>query len=135
MVCALVDVGVVVSALVVFVVVGDAEVVCVFVVVGGVVGALVIDVVDTKLESVLESKSAFTGVSHLVRFGLLRHVLSVWVTWAGGFACASHREVGALILARVLALIADHMVRLSFLFMIGLAGFSSALAVLPWCRW
>ena len=32
--------------------------------------ALVVDVVDSMLESVLESKIAFTGVSHLVCFEL-----------------------------------------------------------------
>ena len=65
-VCALVVVGVVASALVVCIVVGVAKVVCVFVVGGEMVSALVVDVADSKLESVLESKSAFTGVSHLV---------------------------------------------------------------------
>ena len=43
------------------------------------VGALAIGAGDSKLasESVLESKSAFTGVSHLAWFGLLRLVLKV----------------------------------------------------------
>lgn len=45
---------------------------CAHVDVGEVVLALIVDVVDSKLESVLESKIAFTGVSHLDRFGLSR---------------------------------------------------------------
>lgn len=100
------------------------------------VGALSIGVGGSKLasESVLESKSAFTGVSHLAWFGLLRLVLGVWITRPGGAACASHSEVGAFIVARVLALTSDHADILSFLFIIGLAGFS-LLAVFPWCSW
>ena len=99
----------------------------------GVACVLAADVVDSKLESVLESKIAFTGVSHLVRFSLARFGLAVWVLCTGEPACASHKEVGAFILVLVLALIADQAVILSFLFMIGLAGFS-LLMVLPWCR-
>ena len=43
----------------------------------GVACALSIDVVDSKLESVLESKIAFTGVSHLTCFSLVRFILAV----------------------------------------------------------
>ena len=106
---------------------------CALVYVVEVACALIVDVVDSKLESVLESKIAFTWVSHLVPFSLARLGLGVQVVCAGGFACASHREVGAFILTRVLALIEDHTVILSFLFMIGLANLS-LLMVLPWCR-
>ena len=49
--------------------------------------ALVVDVTDSKLESVLESNIAFTGVSHLVvHFNLAQFDLGVWVLCTGGCA-------------------------------------------------
>jgi len=145
-VCALAVVGVVVSAfdlnigvvavvvyaLVVGDVVGSAfavevvvvGVVCVYDVVDGVESTLVVDadVDDSKLDPELESKSTFTAVSHLVCFGLALLSLRVRVAKFGEYACASHSEAGAFILALILALTSDQMVILSFLFIIGLVG-------------
>jgi len=105
------------------------------VIVGVKVGALAVKVTDSKLESELVSKSAFAWASHLSHLELLWHGSVVRLVCAGGRACAFHREMGALVVDRIVAFTADQVVILSFLFIIGLAARSLLMPAFPWCRW